>query len=201
MYEFITGKLAELTPTYAVVENSGIGYLVNISLNTFSKLDGYQEDEIVKLYLHYVIREDVRIFYGFVSKLEREMFQYLISVSGIGASTARMILSTYTPSELRSIILSDNAHSLQVVKGLGTKGAQKIIVELRDKILKLPISDEESGVVATEVGDNGSSEEALAALVMLGFSKAACKKVVTNIAKTSPTSGVEEIIRLALKSL
>ncbi len=195
MYEYITGALTELTPTYAVVESGGIGYMVNISLNTFSQCEGA---ETIKLYLHYVVREDAQLFYGFYTKSERELFQHLISVSGVGATTARMVLSTYTPSELRGIISTDNALLLKSVKGLGIKTAQKIILELRDKILKLSTSDD-GEVVA--VVDNTTQQEAQEALVMLGFSKAACKKAIDEVVKTAPNSSVEELIRFALKRL
>ncbi len=195
MYEYITGSLSELTPTYAVVETGGIGYFLHISLNTFSKCDGA---ESVKLYLHHVVREDAQLLYGFYTKSEREIFQHLISVSGVGVGTARMVLSTYTPSELRSIISTDNAALLKSVKGLGIKTAQKIILELRDKMMKLtPESDGE--VIA--VANSATQQEAQEALVMLGFSKASCKKAIEDVIKSAPNSSVEELIRQALKRL
>lgn len=199
MYEYIKGEVAELSPTYAVVEAAGVGYLINISLNTFSAIEG--KEGVVQLYVHYVVREDAQLLYGFATKFERELFQHLISVSGIGATTARMVLSTFSPAEIKSIIMSDNAVALKSVKGLGIKGAQKIIVELRDKMLKLSTADGESGEVVAVTASSATAEEALAALVMLGFAKASCKKVVADICKNSPESSVEEIIRLALKRL
>lgn len=201
MYEYITGKLSELTPTYAIIEAAGIGYFINISLTTFSSLEGKEGKDGERLFLHYVVREDAQLFYGFSTKAERELFQHLISVSGIGATTARMVLSTFSPAELKTIIMTDNSVSLKSVKGLGIKGAQKIIVELRDKMVKLTAVDGASGEVVVSSVDSATSDEALAALVMLGFSKASCKKVVADICKSSPGSGVEEIIRLALKRL
>ncbi len=195
MYEYITGSLTELTPTYAVVETGGIGYYLHISLNTFSMCDGAST---IKLYLHHVVREDAQLLYGFHSKSERELFQHLISVSGVGAATARMVLSTYTPSELRGIISTDNAALLKSVKGLGIKTAQKIILELRDKMVKLSATDD-GGVVA--VVDNIAQQEAQEALIMLGFPKAACKKALDEVVRSSPNSSVEELIRQALKRL
>ncbi len=196
MYEYITGELTELTPTNAIVETSGIGYNLNISLNTFSQIEGAKS---VKLFVHFVVREDVQLLYGFSTKLERELFQQLIGVSGVGAMTARMVLSTYSPSELRGIISTDNAALLKSVKGLGIKTAQKIILDLRDKVLKLPFDD--IGDIVAPTTDSSTHNEAVEALIMLGFAKASCKKVVAEIVKSSPTSSVEEIIRMALKKL
>ncbi|MFI3305456.1 MAG: Holliday junction branch migration protein RuvA [Rikenellaceae bacterium] len=193
MYEYIRGTLDELAPTHAIVEASGVGYLINISLNTFSKLEGADQ---VRLYVHYIVREDAQILYGFWSKEERELFRLLLSVSGVGGNTARMVLSTYSPSELRGIINTENAVLLKSVKGLGLKTAQKIIVELTGKMVSL-----EGDTPEVVVAQNASQGEAIEALVMLGFSKAQCQKVVGSIVKSSPSSGVEEIIRDALKRL
>ncbi len=199
MYEYITGALTELTPTFAVVETGGIGYFLHISLNTFSKCEGA---ESVKLYLHHVVRDDAQLLYGFYSKGERELFQHLISVSGVGVGTARMVLSTYTPSELRSIITTDNAALLKSVKGLGIKTAQKIILELRDKMMKLSAEEGDGvDVAAIAVADSVTQQEAQEALVMLGFSKASCKKAIEEVLKSAPNSSVEELIRQALKRL
>ncbi len=195
MYEYITGALTELTPTYAVVETGGIGYYLHISLNTFSMCDGANT---IKLYLHHVVREDAQLLYGFHSKSERELFQQLISVSGVGAATARMVLSTYTPSELRGIISTDNAALLKSVKGLGIKTAQKIILELRDKVLKLAMEDD-GEIVATV--NSVAQQEAQEALIMLGFPKATCKKALDEVIRSAPNSSVEELIRQALKRL
>ena len=196
MYEYISGRVAELAPTYAVVEAAGIGYYINISLQTFSAIEN---EESALLYLHFTVREDAQIFYGFATKMERELFRQLISVSGVGGNTARMILSTYSTSELRNIIATENAVLLKNVKGLGLKTAQKIIVELSGKMLELGGVDElqpRAGVV-----DNATSNEAVAALVMLGFQKSASEKVVKAILEESPVAAVEDVVRQALRRL
>ena len=196
MYEYISGAVTELAPTYAVVEACGLGYYINISLQTYSAIEGQKE---VKLFLHFAVREDAQIFYGFATKMERELFRMLIGVSGVGGNTARMILSTYSTSELRNIIATENAVLLKNVKGLGLKTAQKIIVELSGKMLELGASDEVQprlGVV-----DNSILNEAVAALVMLGFQKAASEKAVKAILNESPTSAVEDVVRQALRRL
>ena len=196
MYEYISGRVAELAPTYAVVEAAGIGYYINISLQTYSAIEN---QESVLLYLHFAVREDAHIFYGFATKIERELFRQLISESGVGGNTARMILSTYSTSELRNIIATENAVLLKNVKGLGLKTAQKIIVELSGKMLELGASDDVQprfGVV-----DNSILNEAVAALVMLGFQKSASEKVVKAILEESPTAAVEDVVRQALRRL
>ncbi|MFI3304320.1 MAG: Holliday junction branch migration protein RuvA [Rikenellaceae bacterium] len=193
MYEYITGGVAELTATNAIIEAAGVGYFINISLNTFSKLEGADD---AKLYIHYIVREDAQILYGFSTKEERDIFRLLISVSGVGGNTARMVLSTYSPAELRGIINTENAVMLKSVKGLGLKTAQKIIVELSGKMIGL-----EGDITEVTAPQSGSQSEALEALVMLGFSKSQCQKVVADIVKSSPSSSVEEVIRLALKRL
>jgi Holliday junction DNA helicase RuvA len=197
MYEYITGKLAEATPTYAVIEAHGIGYFINISLKTYSDIENHEQ---AKLYVHFVVREDQQAFFGFSSKLERELFRQLISVSGVGGNTARMILSTYSPQELQNIIATENAVLLKNVKGLGLKTAQKIIVELSGKMLEIGASD----LMAKAISSNSrpqSFDEALAALSMLGFQKSASEKVLNAIFKDNPQIAVEDAIRTALKSL
>lgn len=196
MYEYISGKLAEIAPTYAVVEAAGIGYYVNISLQTFSRLEGAQS---AHLYLHFIVREDAQILYGFATKMERELFRQLISVSGVGGNTARMILSTYSSDELRNIIATENAVLLKNVKGLGLKTAQKIIVELSGKMLEL--GGEKFSDKAVVVGDNEIYDETVAALVMLGFAKAASEKVVKAILQESPSIQVEDAVRQALRRM
>lgn len=198
MYEYITGTLTEIAPAYAVVEAGGIGYFINISLQNYSEIE---HNEQVKLYLHYIVREDAHILYGFASKAERELFRLLIGVSGVGGNTARMIQSTYSPAELRNIIGSGNAVLLKNVKGLGLKTAQKIIVELSGKMVDLKVDDKLSGTKEATVINNETYDEALAALVMLGFQKTASEKVLKKIFKESPDLRVEEAIRLALKQL
>lgn len=196
MYEYLSGKLDELNPNYAVVECGGVGYMVNISLQTYSALEGADN---VKIFVHFIVRDDAQILYGFASRDERELFRRLISVSGVGGGTARMILSTFSPKELATIISTDNARLLKNVKGLGLKTAEKIIVELRDKVLDIGTSDSSATGVLSP--DNDITQEALAALTMLGFTKAASDKVIKAVLKESPNAGVEEIIRLSLKRL
>lgn len=196
MYEYITGKLTEVAPAYAIVEAAGIGYFINISLQTYSEIENSQN---VTLYLHYIVREDAQILYGFASKAERELFRLLIGVSGVGGNTARMIQSTYSPSELRNIIGTGNAVLLKNVKGLGLKTAQKIIVELSGKMVDLKADDKVAG--RDTVVNSESYDEALSALIMLGFQKGASEKVLKKIFKESPELRVEEAIRIALKQL
>jgi len=195
MYEYIQGPVAELAPAYAVIDAGGVGYFLNISLQTYSEIENAAS---ANLYVHYVVREDAQLLYGFASKRERELFRLLISVSGVGGNTARMILSTYSTSELQNIIATGNAVLLKNVKGLGLKTAQKIIVELNGKMLDL--SDVESGVAAAS-GGNEVYDEALAALMMLGFAKAASEKTLRQIVKESPAISVEDAVRDALKRL
>lgn len=195
MYEYITGKVAEITPAYAVIEAAGIGYFINISLQTYSEIE---KCETAKLYLHYIVREDAHILYGFATKAERELFRLLIGVSGVGGNTARTIQSTYSPSELRNIIGTGNAVLLKNVKGLGLKTAQKIIVELSGKMVDLKV---DTATATTPAVDNETYNEALSALTMLGFQKTASEKVLKKIFKENPDIRVEEAIRLALKQL
>lgn len=195
MYEYIKGELTEVAPAYAVVEAAGVGYFLNISLNTFHEIEKLSQ---VKLYLHHIVREDVEMLYAFSTKQERDLFRLLISVSGVGGNTARMIQSTYSPNELRNIIATGNAVLLKNVKGLGLKTAQKIIVDLSGKMLDLP----SQGAVEVAMATNSEVfDEALAALVMLGFAKSASEKVLRKIFKEEPSVGVEDAIRTALKQL
>lgn len=202
MYEYIYGKVAELAPTYAVIEAAGVGYYLHISLQSYSAIEGQEQ---AKLYTHYVVREDAQLLYGFATKGERELFRHLISVSGVGGNTARMILSTYSPRELSSIIQSENAVLLKNVKGLGLKTAQKIIVELSGKLLSVGLDEGNSESPTTTppaaTAGNPDYDETLAALVMLGFSKAPAEKVVKALFKEEPTLRVEEAVRAALKRL
>ncbi|MBR5853164.1 MAG: Holliday junction branch migration protein RuvA [Alistipes sp.] len=198
MYEYITGHVAEATPTYAVIEAGGVGYFINISLKTFTDIE---HSEQTRLFTHFIVREDVQTLFGFSSKIERELFRRLISVSGVGGNTARMILSTYTPQELQNIIATENAKLLKNVKGLGLKTAQKIIVELSGKMLELAGSDSTTTSVPSKEVASGIYDEALAALSMLGFQKSASEKVLRSILKESPTMAVEDVIRHALKQL
>lgn len=194
MYEYIRGAIAEATPACAVVEAGGVGYMLNISLHTYAQIEKLAE---AKLYVHYVVREDAQILYGFADRAERELFRMLISVSGVGGNTARMILSTYSPHELQNIIATGNSVLLKNVKGLGIKTAQKIIVELSGKAVTLDLG---SGSAPAASG-NAVFEEASAALAMLGFQKSASEKVLTAIFKSQPSISVEEAVRQALKNL
>lgn len=196
MYEYISGKVAELAPTYAVVEAAGVGYYLNISLQTYAAVEGSDD---VRLYVHFVVREDVQQFYGFATKLERELFRQLISVSGVGGNTARMILSTYSSRELRNIIATENAVLLKNVKGLGLKTAQKIIVELSGKMIDLGL--DEPLPSSAPAAANPIFDEALQALVMLGFQKSASEKVLKALFQESPTLAVEDAVRQALRRM
>lgn len=201
MFDYLRGHLVELTPTYAVIECAGVGYIVTISLQTYSMLEGREE---AMIYVHHIVREDAEMLYGFAERSERDIFRLLIGVSGVGGGTARVILSTYTPSELANIISSENAVLLKNVKGLGLKTAQKIIVEIKDKVVGLGNGSKESNQKEL-LGNMASSsvvfDEALQALTMLGFGKAASEKVLRKITKENPSMEVEALIRLALKQL
>jgi len=210
MYEYIKGTVAEVAPAYAVIDVGGVGYYLHISLETYSAIEHETE---TRLYVHYVVREDAQLLYGFSTKAERELFRLLISVSGVGGNTARMILSTYSPRELQGIITAGNAVLLKNVKGLGLKTAQKIIVELSGKLMA-PGADDggtQSGAGGGGGGGGaggggagavrGSFDEALAALSMLGFARAPAEKVLRGVLRESPAAPVEELIRMALKKL
>lgn len=198
MIEYIKGELAEITPAMAVIECNGLGYGINVSLNTYSAIQGKKE---VKLYIYESIREDAYILYGFATKQERELFLLLISVSGIGGNTARMILSALTPSELCNVISSGNDKLLKTVKGIGLKTAQRIIVDLKDKISTTDIGTSTTSAPISITANNEIYEEAIAALTMLGFAQAPSQKVVAAILKEEPEAAVEKVIKLALKRL
>ncbi len=199
MIEYVKGRIAELTPAFVVVDCGGVGYGLNISLNTFSALQGKQE---AKLYVYEAIREDAYVLYGFSTNRERALFLLLISVSGIGGNTARMILSALTPAELVSVVSSGNDKMLKTVKGIGLKTAQRIIVDLKDKIATVEIGTDERSTVASARDEHSEIlEEAVAALTMLGFSPAPSQKVVSAILKEEPDAVVERVIKLALKRL
>ena len=203
MIDYIRGELTELTPTLAVVETVGVGYAMSISLNTFSAIQGKKE---VKLYVQESLvtggRDDSYTLYGFSTKQERELYRMLVTVSGVGANTARMILSASSPAELCNIIANGDERMLKNVKGIGLKTAQRIIVDLRDKIVssgiagELHVSDQPVSMV-----NNSVKDEAVQALTMLGFSPAPSAKVVVAILKEQPDLPVEQVIRLALKQI
>ena len=200
MIEYIKGELAELTPALATVEAGGVGYGLNISLTTYSALQGKLNP--VKLYVYEAIREDAHVLYGFVSKKEREMFELLITVSGVGTNTARMMLSSMSVSELCSAISTGNERLIKGIKGIGKMTAQRIIVDLRDKIVALGIADEipVGGTMAAPV-NNQVKDEAVSALTMLGFSPAPTQKVVVAILAEQPDLPVEQVVKLALKQI
>ena len=194
MIDYIKGELAEFTPAYAIIDNHGIGYMVNISLYTYEKLQKAEKSSL--LYIYESIREDAHLLYGFFDKRERELFLLLISVSGVGPSMARMMLSAITPEDLSASIASGNVNSLKAVKGIGAKTAQRIIVDLKDKIKNDSLPLIEKMPVRNEV-----YEEALAALVMLGFSQPVSQKVLTKLLASNSAMTVEETIKQALKML
>ena len=206
MIEYIKGNLTDLTPTYAVIEAAGVGYAINIALPSYSALVG-KEGQVTKLFVTEIIREDTHDLFGFFTTGERELFVMLMTVSGIGANTARMIMSAYTATEIRQIIATGNARALSQVKGLGPKTAQRIIVDLKDKVLKIDLESQEQGtksqdglLLSVEV-DNEVKQEAVSALTMLGFAAAASGKVVDKILKEDPSASVEKVIKMALKML
>ena len=210
MIEYIKGQLTDANPTYVVIEAAGVGYAINIALPTYSELVG-KEGQESRLYITEIIREDAHELYGFFSKGERELFVMLMTVSGIGANTARMIMSAYSAAEIRQIIATGNARALSQVKGLGPKTAQRIIVDLKDKVLKIDLGsqasqgsleDAASGYsLEVQSEDSAVKQEAVSALVMLGFAAAASGKVVDKILKAAPESSVEQVIKQALKML
>ncbi len=197
MIEYVRGTLEELTPAMAVVDCGGVGYGLSISLGTFSAIQGKKE---VKLFVYEVIREDAYQLWGFATKGERELFLQLTSVSGIGAAMARMILSAFTPAELVEVISTGNDRALKSVKGIGPKAAQRVIVDLKDKIMGLDIAPSGTSSVAPQVNQE-VQQEAVAALTMLGFSPAPSAKVVTKLLSEEPDLPVEQIIKKALKML
>lgn len=200
MIEYIKGKLTELLPTEAIVEAAGVGYSLAITLPTYSALVGSEEKE-VKLYVTEIIREDEHTIYGFFDRAERKLFEMLMTVSGVGAATARMIMSAFTAEELRIIIATGNAKAMAKVKGLGPKTAQRIIVDLKDKAIKLDLGVDPTELPMTFEEENGTRAEAISALTMLGFPAASSGKAVDKILKTEPTLKVEGVIRKALTML
>ena len=189
----IRGRLVEKNPTYVVVDCSGVGYLLHVSLQTFSSLPN---EENIRLYTHLSIREDAHTLYGFITKTEREVFKLLISVSGVGPSIARTMLSSMSSEEVQNAIASDNVALIQSVKGIGAKTAQRVIVDLKDKILKTFDVDEVS-----LNSNNTNKEEALSALEVLGYSRKQSEKVIDNVIQSNPDSTVEALIKAALNKL
>ncbi len=195
MIDYIKGQIVELTPAELVLECSGIGYSILISLQTYEALQAKAQAIV---YIHHYIREDEELYFGFATKDERELFRLLIGVSGIGVASARMMLSSLTSEEIRSAILAEDIHKIKSVKGIGLKSAQRLILELKDKIVKGAGSD--TGVIFAQE-QNASIDEATTALVMLGFTKANIAKVLPAILKETPGAKVEQIIKEALKRL
>lgn len=198
MIEYIKGGIVELSPAAAVIDCNGLGYGVNISLNTYSAIQGQSS---CKLYIYEAIREDAYVLYGFADKQERELFLLLISVSGIGGNTARMILSALSPSELVTVISTENANMLKTVKGIGLKTAQRVIIDLKDKIKTGTPAAAGMGGSMLSIASAEVQEEAVAALTMLGFAAAPSQKVVMTILKEEADAPVEKVIKLALKRL
>ena len=193
MYAFISGKIAEITPAYAIIDNQGVGYFINITLNTFTAIGSQTE---VKLYTHLQILEDAHNLFGFYTAKERDMFELLISVSGVGCNTARLILSSLTVNELSTAIANEDIRTIQAVKGIGSKTAQRLVVDLKDKVRKTEYVEE-----LVETANGTVKNEALSALVILGFNKNATGKVLDKLLKQSPDASVEVLIREALKLL
>lgn len=195
MIDYIKGKIAEITPTDTILECYGIGYRILISLQTYEVLNGKDE---VKIYIHHYLREDEELYYGFATKDEREMFRLLIGVSGVGAATARMMLSSLTTDEIRNAIIAENLNKIKSIKGIGTKSAQRLILELKDKVVKGEGSDSS---VLFSTSSNSAVDEATTALVMLGFTKPNVNKAISAVLKEKPAASLEEIIKLSLKRL
>lgn len=193
MYEYIKGELVEATPANVVVDCGGVGYFINISVNTYSKIASQTN---VLLYIHQIVREDAHLLYGFFAKEERSLFRSLISVSGIGANTANVMLSSMTVEEITGAILTENVNAIKSVKGIGAKTAQRVIIELKDKVGKEGVSGEGLGFSM-----NAVREEAQAALVMLGFARAQVTKTLDKILASEKVDSVENLIKLALKHL
>lgn len=193
MYEYIEGQIDEINPALLVIEANGVGYSVHISLNTFSELNGKKQ---ARIFTHLIVREDAHLLYGFSSRSERELFRNLLSVNGVGAAIALMMLSSLSPDEIISAITTENINLLKSVKGIGLKTAQRIIIDLKDKLSKVPVT----GQILIP-SDNTIQNEALSALVMLGFSRKDAEKAVAGILTGLPGAAVETVIKHALKRL
>ncbi len=197
MIDYIKGEITELSPTYAVVETAGIGYFINITLPVYTVLS---QTTSTKLYVYEAIREDAHLLYGFLKPIERQVFLLLISVSGVGPNTARMIMSTYSVAELQHLISTENVTGMSAIKGIGSKTAQRMIVDLKDKIVKIAVDSSGSALQPSVLG-SANREEAVAALVMLGFTTNISQKAVDTILKVQPDMKVELLIKTALKNI
>ena len=195
MIDYIKGSIEELSPTEMTLENNGIGYKILISLQTYERLNGIKE---AKVYIHHYLREDEELYYGFATKDERELYRLLIGVSGIGAATARMMLSSLSCDEIRNAIIAEDINKIKSIKGIGLKSAQRLILELKDKVVSGGGTD--NSVLFNQT-TNSSTEEATTALVLLGFTKANVTKASNAVLKEKPNASLEEIIKLALKKL
>lgn len=193
MFEYIKGTVSELKPSHIVIEANSVGYFIAISLNSYTQLNGIEN---VKIYIHQVIREDAHLLYGFANLSERELFRMLISVNGIGSNTAIMMLSSLSTDEIKTAILNENINLLKSIKGIGIKTAQRVIIDLKDKVGKSPASNQ-----ILQVSDNTIRNEALSALIMLGFAKKAVETELDKILTKNANLPVESLIKLALKSL
>lgn len=194
MYEYIRGDVASLSPTQAVIDVSGVGYLLNISLQTYTALEGTDK---AKLFTQFVIREDAHILYGFASEAERDLFRLLISVSGIGAGTARVMLSAYGSAELAGYIAVGNIASIKSIKGIGTKTAERVVLDLKDKVLNIADSSQDNSILALESGSVVG--QATEALMVLGYNRLTTQKAVKSVFTNNPHATVEELIRGALQ--
>ena len=194
MFEFIKGEITELNPAFVVLENQGIGYFLNISINTYS---GLKPGDTVQLWLHHILREDAESLFAFRTKKEREIFRLLITVNGVGANTARMMLSTMSSDQVADAILRDNVEALKSIKGIGAKTAQRIIIDLRDKIAEKTI--DEANILAPQ--DNTKQNEAFEALAMLGFNKKQINNALKKAMQNNPDVSVEQLVKLSLKHL
>ena len=195
MIDYIKGEITSLTPTEVILETYGIGYRILISLQTYEDLNGKKDATV---YIHHYLREDEELYYGFASRDERELFRLLISVSGIGASTARMMLSSMSSEEIRNAIIAEDINKIKSIKGIGLKSAQRLILELKDKVVKGGGSDTPA---LFSSASNSHTDEAVTALVMLGFTKANVTKAVTAVLKENPAASLEDIIKQSLKRL
>ncbi len=195
MYEYIFGEIAEISPSFVIIEAAQIGYFIKISLNTYEKINTEKQ---VKLYIHQILREDTNELYGFAEKSEREIFRHLISVSGIGANTARLMLSSLSPDEIISAIVNADVQRIKSVKGIGLKTAQRVIVDLKDKVDKIGFSETDAIAGATSAAN---VEEATSALVMLGFNKKQVEKTLQKISKQNPNASIEELVKSGIQYL
>ena len=193
MIDYLKGKLVEKSPAHAVIECNGVGYHVNISVHTFGLMSN---DELCKLFIEFIVREDAQILYGFADKDERQLFRNLISVSGVGPNTARVILSSYKPSDIQTAILNENVDILKSIKGIGAKTAQRVIIDLKDKIAR-----EEPQLEISSIAGNTLRDEALSALVALGFERNKAIKVLQKVLVGQEALSVEQVIKSALKQL